>query len=46
MNGQETEEVDKFKYFRVMISADGGMCEEVADKLMEGRKLWGTMRKL
>ena len=40
------QEVDKFKYFRVMISTDGGRGEEVAHRVLEGRKVWGTMAKL
>ena len=36
----------KFKYLEVMISTDGGMGEEVAHMVIEGRKVWGTMAKL
>ena len=38
--------MDKFNYFRVMISIDGGMGEEVAHRLLEGRKVWGMIIKL
>ena len=38
--------MDKFKYLGVMISTDGGMGEEVAHRILEGRKVWGTMEKL
>ena len=41
LNGEELQEVDKFKYLRVMISTDGGMGEEVAHRVLEGRKVWG-----
>ena len=47
VNGQEMQEVvDKFNYLGVMISTDGGMGEEVAHRVLEGRKVWGTMAKL
>ena len=32
------DEVDKFTYLRVIIST-----EEVINKLVEGRKVWGTL---
>ena len=32
------DEVDKFTYLRVIIST-----EEVITKLVEGRKVWGTL---
>ena len=43
---QEVDEVDKFNYLVVMISTDGGMGEEVAHRLLEGRKVCGTMTAL
>ena len=43
---EEMQEVDEFNYLRVMISTDGGMDEEVAHMVFEGRKLRGTMPKL
>ena len=43
---EEMHEVDKFNYLGVMISEDGGMGEEVAHRVLEGRKFWGTMSKL
>ena len=46
VNGEELQEVDKFKYLGVMISTDGGMGEELAHRVLEGRKVWGTMAKL
>ena len=46
VNGKELQEVDKFKYLGVMISTDGGMGEEVAHRVLEGRKVWGMMAKL
>ena len=46
VNGEEMKEVDKFNYLEVMINTDGGMGEEVADRVLEGRKVWGTMAKL
>ena len=39
VNGEELQEVDKFDYLRVMISTDGGMGEEVAHRVLEGRKV-------
>ena len=39
VNGEEMQEVDKFNYLRVMISTDGGMGEEVAHRVLEGRKV-------
>ena len=38
--------MDKFNYLGVMISTDGGVGQEVAHRVFEGRKLWGTMAKL
>ena len=46
VNGQELQEVEKFNYFGVMISKGGGMGEEVAHRVLVGRKVWGTMAKL
>ena len=46
MNGEETQEVAKFNYLGVMISTDGGMGEEVAHRVREGREVWGSMAKL
>ena len=40
VNGEELQEVDKFKYLGVMISMDGGMGDKVAYRVLEGRKLW------
>ena len=40
VNGEELQEVDKFKYLGVMISMDGGMGDTVAYRVLEGRKLW------
>ena len=41
VNGEEMREVDKFNYLGVMINTDGGMEEEVAHKVLEGKKAWG-----
>ena len=38
--------MDKFNSVGVMISTDGGMGEEVAHRVLERRKVWGTMAKL
>ena len=46
VNGKEMQEADKFNYLVVMINTDGGMGEEVVHKVLEGRKVWGTMAKL
>ena len=37
VNGEEMQEVDKFNYLGVMISTDGGVGEEVAKRVLEGR---------
>ena len=46
VNGEEMQEVDKFNYLGVMISTDGCMGEEVAHRVLEGRKVLETMAKL
>ena len=46
VNGEELQDVGKFKYLGVMISTDGGIGEEVAHRVLEARKVWGTMAKL
>ena len=46
VNGEKMQEVNKFNYLGVMLSMDRGMGEEVAHKVLEGRKVWGTMAKL
>ena len=46
VSGEEMQEMDKFNYLGVMISTDGGMGEEVAHRVLEGRKVCGTMAKL
>ena len=38
--------MDKFNYLGVMITIDGGMGEEVAHRVLEGRKVGGTIAKL
>ena len=38
-SGEEMQEMDKFHYLGVMISTDGGMGEEVALRVLEGRKV-------
>ena len=38
--------MDEFNYLGVMISTDGGMREETAHRVLEGRKICGTMAKL
>ena len=38
--------MDKFNYLGVILSSDGGMGEEVAHRVLEGRKEWGMMAKL
>ena len=43
---KEMQGLDNFNYLEVMISTDGGMGEEVAHRVLEGRKVWGTMAKL
>ena len=37
VSGEEMEEVDKFKYVRVMISTDSGIGKELAHRVLEGR---------
>ena len=37
------QEVNKFKYLGVMISAGNGIEEEVAHRVLDGRKVWRTM---
>ena len=38
------QEVGRFSYLGIMISTDhGGVGEEVAHRVLEGRKVWETM---
>ena len=46
LSGEEIQDVNKFNYLGVMISTDGGMGEEVAHRVLEGRKVWGMMAQL
>ena len=46
VSGEEVQEEDKFNYLGVMINTDGGRGEEVAHRVVEGRKLGGRMPKL
>ena len=46
MSGEEMHEVDKFNYLGVMISTYIGKGEDVAHRVLEGRKVWGTTAKL
>ena len=39
VNGEEMEKVNNFNYLGVMISMDVGMGEEVAHRVLEGRKV-------
>ena len=45
VKGEEMKEVDKFNYLGVMISTYSVMGEEVAHRVLYGRKVWGTMAK-
>ena len=36
---EEMQEVDKFNYLGVIISTDGGMREDMAHSMLEGRKV-------
>ena len=38
--------MDKLNYLEVMISTDGGMGEELAHRVLEGRKVRGMMTML
>ena len=46
VSGEKVQEVEKFNYLGVVINTDGGMGEEVAHRVLEGRMVWGTMAKL
>ena len=46
LNGEEMQEMDKFNYFGIMISMEGGIGEEVAHRVPKRRKVWGTQAKL
>ena len=46
MNGEEMQKLDRFNYLEVIISTDAGRREEVAHRVLEGRKVWGTVAKL
>ena len=41
LSREERQEVDKFNYLGIMISTDGGMGEEVAHRVLEGKNAWG-----
>ena len=43
---EEMQEVDKFNCLGVMITSDGGMEEEMAHRVLKGKKFWGTLAKL
>ena len=45
VNEEQLQEGDKFKYLG-SLSTDGGMGEEVAHRVLKGRKVWGAMAKL
>ena len=44
--GEEIEEVNKFKYLGVMISANVGMEKEMVHRTLQGRNVRETMIKL
>ena len=46
ISGEERQEVDKFNYLGIMINRDGGMGYKVSHRVLEGRKVWGTIAKL
>ena len=46
MSEEKMQKVEKFNYLGVMISKDGGRGKELAHRVLEGRKVWGTMAKL
>ena len=41
VKGEEIQEGDKYNYLGVKVSKDGGMGEEVAYRVLEGRKFGG-----
>ena len=43
VEGEEIKEEGKFKYLKEVIGTDGGLWEEVSNRLMEGRKVWETL---
>ena len=43
VDGVTREEVDKLKYESVMMSASGRMGEEINHRLLEGRKVFGSL---
>ena len=45
-SGEEMQDVDEFNYPRVIISADGGKGEEVANRVLDRGKVRETMAKL
>ena len=46
LNGECLEEVDRFKYLGVTISADGRMEGEISQRVSEGMKVFGAVRKV
>ena len=44
LNGQVLEEVSHFKYLGSIIAANGGVEEDVCQRVNEGCKVWGAMK--
>ena len=46
VNGEPLEEVDCFKYLGSQVAADGGCERDVVDRLNEGYRTWGALKRV
>ena len=46
LNGKPLEEVDYFKYQGSQVAADGGCERDVANRITEGYRAWGTLKSM
>ena len=46
LKGEPLEEVDRFKYLGLQVSADGGYEKDVEHRMNEGHRAWGVLKSV
>ena len=46
LNGEQLEEVDRFKYLGSQVAADGGRERDVVHRMNEGYRAWGALKSV
>ena len=46
LNGEPSEEVERFKYLESQVAADGGCERDVIHRMNEGSRAWGALKSV